>query len=404
MSIAAEPAPRLDYNPYAPEIQHNPYPVYERMRREAPVYRHPELGFYALTRYDDVLGAMGDPATFISGEGVTPAGTDKGMGFLISTDPPDHTWLRKLLSRVFTPRRVGELEPFIRRVAARYLDALRDRARFDVVQDFALRLPLDVIGELIGLPADLRQTIHDLSLRAGARDPDPASAGRPSEDAVAAIFESITLLHELVVERRRHPQDDIISMLIAAEVVDDDGNTRRLSDELITAQFLLLAAAGHETVTNLVGNGTVALWWYPDQRAELARDPRLVANAVDEMLRWDNPAPIEGRWTTRDVELHGTTIPKDSRVLLLMGAANHDEQVFTDPELFDIRRRFERPIVFGFGVHRCLGANLARLEARVAFEELLARFPDYDIDADGVERGPANQLRGLHHLPLLPCP
>jgi cytochrome P450 len=218
------------------------------------------------------------------------------------------------------------------------------------------------------------------------------------------MIETKSLYDELVADRRKRPGDDVISMLIAAEVTDGDGTTHQLSDELITAQFFLLAVAGHETVTNLIGNGAVALWWYTDQRAQLTHDPSLTPGAVEEMLRWDNPAPLEGRWTTRDVELHGTTIPKDSRVMLIMGSVNHDERHYTAPELFDMHRVIERPIVFGFGVHPCLGAALARLEARVAFEELLARFPDYEIDESEVVRGPAQQLRGVTRLPVVLTP
>jgi len=397
--------PVVEYNPYATEIQHNPYPCWKRLRDEAPVYYNPELDFYAITRYDDVLAAMLDPATYISGHGVTIDGADRGIGFLISTDQPEHTWYRRLLSRVFTPRRVSELEPFVRQVAAGYLDTARDKVRIDLVQEFSLRLPLDVIGELVGVPAELRGAIHDLSVRSSARDPDPATRGMASDDARSAVMELKCVYDELVADRRRHPGDDVISMLIAAEVTDDDGNTHRLSDQLITAQFLLLAAAGHETVANLIGNGAVALWWWPDQRRELARDPRLTPGAVEEMLRWDNPAPLAGRWCTRDVELHGTTIAAESRVMLVLGSANHDERRYAEPGQFDIHREVDpRPLVFGFGIHRCLGAALARLEVRVAFEELLARFPDYELDEPGIRRGPAQMLRGLMNLPAVLTP
>lgn len=392
----------IEYNPHAPEIQHNPYPCWRQLRDEAPVYYNPQLDFYAITRYDDVHAAMLDPATFISGEGVTLDGADKNTGFLISLDPPEHTWIRKILSRVFTPRRVGELEPFVRRVAATYLDALRDHERIDLVDDFALRLPLDVIGELIGIPPELRRAAHDLSMRAGARD----AMGRANDDAITALLEMVAMYMELAVDRRKRPGDDIISMLVAAEVTDDDGVTHRLSDEMIAAQFMLLGAAGHETVANLLGNGAVALWWYPDQRAELVADPSLMPGAVEEMLRWDNPAPLAGRFAVRDVELHGVTIRAGTRVLLVLGSGNHDERHYDEPERFDIHRANDRPppLVFGFGIHRCLGAALARLEVRVAFEELLARFPHYAIDEAGVVRGPAQMLRGVKHLPLVLTP
>jgi cytochrome P450 len=390
----------IEYNPYALDIQHNPFPCWKRLRDEAPVYYNPEFDFYALSRFEDVMAAALDPETFISGKGVTFDGSDAAIPFLINTDDPAHGWYRKLLSRVFTPKRVAELEPFVRELAVRYLEEGRDQDAFDLVQDFSLRLPLDVIGQLIGLPVELRSTIHDLAMRSSARDPDPAKAGKAGEDAVAAVTEMLGILYELVVDRRKNPRDDIITMLIDAEVTDDEGLRHRLSDELITAQFLLLANAGHETVTNLIGNGAVALWWYRDQRAELAGNPGLIPNAVEEMLRWDNPAPLMGRWATRDVELHGTTIPAESRVMLIMSSANHDERVYEEPELFNIHRSITRPLVFGFGVHLCLGASLARLESRVAFEELLARFPRYEIEEVGIVRGAPTMLRGLANLPV----
>jgi cytochrome P450 len=393
----------FNYNPYAPEVQFNPYPLWQRLRDEEPVHHNTELNFYALSRYDDVLAAFLDAPTFISGMGVTIDGSNKGSGFLNAMDAPEHTIYRKLLSRVFTPRRVGELEPFIRGVAADYLDKVRDQDRFDLVQDFTLRLPMDVIGELLGIPAELRERVHELSDRATARDANAVgAAASASEDAIAAMVEMRTLFAELVADRRKQPRDDIISMLLTSEVTDDDGNVHPIADQMVAAQFHLLSAAGHETIMKAIANGMVALAWYPDQRAELVEHPDLIPGAVEETLRWDNPAPLEGRWSTRDVELHGTTIPKDSRVLLVMGAANHDDRRYEEPELFDIHRDIVRPVVFGFGAHLCLGAALARLEMKVAFEEILARFPDYEIDESGIVRGPASVFRGLNNLPIIP--
>jgi cytochrome P450 len=391
----------IEYNPYAPDVQHNPYPCWQRLRDEAPVHYNPDLNFYSLTRYDDVLAAFLDTKTYISGQGVTIEGLNKGSGALIETDDPEHAAYRKLLSRVFTPRRVGDLEPFIRRIASEHLDKLRDKERFDVIQDFSLLLPLEVISELLGIPPEMRGTIHDLATRTTTRDPD-AEKALAAEDAHEAMRAMNALYLDLVVDRRKNPGDDVISMLITSEVTDEDGKVQPISDEIVAAQFVLLAGAGHETVMRAIGNGTVALWWYPDQRAELVGDPSLIPGAVDEILRWDNPAPLEGRWTTRDVELHGTTIPKDSRVMLIQGAANHDDRQYEEPELFDIHRKITRPIFFGFGTHLCLGAALARLEMRVAFEEFLARFPVYEIDESNVERGSVTFFRGLKHLPVIP--
>ncbi len=389
----------LEYNPYAADVQANPYPVWKRMRDEAPVYHNPVMNFWALTRYDDVLAAFLDAKTFISGEGVTLEGVDKGGGGLIQLDDPEHTMYRKLLSRVFTPRRVADLEPFIRRVAGEYLDKAREQDCFDLVQDFSLRMPLDVISELLGIPVGIREHIHDLANRSVIRD---ASGGPEVMETVRqATMETRALFAEIVKERRKSPGDDIISMLATAELTDEAGDSFPVSDDRIVAQFRLLASAGHETVMKTFGNGAVALWWYPDQRAELVRDPSLIPGAVEEILRWDNPAPLEGRWCTRDVELHGVTIPKDSRVMLIMGAANHDERQYENPELFDIHRKITRPLTFGFGAHLCLGAALARLELKVMYEEFLARFPEYELDEAGIERGAVTFFRGLNNLPVL---
>ena len=391
----------VEYNPFGPDAQYNPYPVWKQLRDEAPVYHNPDFGFYALSRYDDVLAAFLDTTTFISGNGVTVGGKEQSDGRLIASDAPGHTKVRKLLSRVFTPRRVADLEPFIRGIASKYLDQARDRDRFDLVQEFSLRMPLEVIGELLGIPEELRDTVHDLANTSVTRDPDPTVS---LEKVRAAMGEVRAIYHELVVDRRKNPRNDVISMLIAAEVPDDEGGTYALTDELITANFMLLGAAGHETVMKLIGNGAVALAWYPEQRAELVKNPGLIPNAVEEMMRWDNPAPLEGRWSTRDFTLHGVTIPADTRVMLLMGAANHDDRQYEEPELFNIHRKIERPLSFGFGVHLCIGAALARLETRVAFEELLSRFPNYELDESGINRGAVSFFRGLNNLTIIPQP
>jgi cytochrome P450 len=388
----------LDYNPYTPENQYNPYPMWKRLRDEAPVYHNPEMSFYAISRYDDVVAAFLDKETFISGEGVTLEGFDKGSGGLIQQDDPEHVMYRRLMSRVFTPQRVADLEPFIRQTASEYLDGVRDQGMFDVVQDFSLRFPMDVISELLGIPAELRARVHELSSRCVVRD----ASGGPSALAgvMEASQEALALFTELVVERRKNPRDDIISTLVTAEVTDEDGKVHSISDESVAGQFFLLAGAGHETIMKSIGNAMVALWWYRDQRAQLVVDPSLIPGAVEETLRWDNPAPLEGRWTTREVELHGTTIPKDRRVMLLQGSANHDERRYEEPELFDLHREIVRPVFFGFGAHLCLGAALARLELRVALEELLERFPEYEIDEPNVQRGAITFFRGLNNLPV----
>jgi cytochrome P450 len=387
----------LEYNPFSRLTAHNPFPIYKRLRDEAPVYHNEELGFWALSRYEDVVAAHLDTDVFSSTHGVTLEGQDKGMPFLILKDPPEHTLHRKIAARLFTPRRISQLEPFIRDTAARLLDGLVERDTFDLVHEFSFRLPLDVISELIGIPVTLRTDIHELSDRIAARGEDMTL----SEDVHNAHIELMTLLSDLVKDRRANPGNDVITALMTTEVEDEQGRTRSLEDHELSFRFLELAFAGHETVAKLIPNGVVALSWYPDQRRELVADPALIPGAVEEMLRWDPPSHYQGRWTKREVELHGTVIPEDVRVILITGSAGHDERKYPDPELFDIHRDVDRHVSFGFGRHLCLGASLARLETRVAFEELLKRFPDFGIDEAGVERQYNSNVRGLAKLPLV---
>lgn len=386
----------VEYSPFDRDIAHNPYPTYRALRDEAPVYHNEQAGFWALSRYADVVAAHLDTGVFSSANGVTIEGVDQGMPFLIVKDPPEHTWHRKIAGRMFTPRRINALEPFIRATAAGLLDKVADVDEFDLVEHFSFRLPLDVISELIGIPGTVREHIHNLSDRLVARD----ESGAVTEDAALASMELAQVFVDLVAERRANPGNDVITALMSTEMVDDEGNTRSMDDHELASRFLELAFAGHETVAKLIPNGVIALTWYPDQRRELAADFGLMPNAVEEMLRWDPPSHYQGRWTTRDVELHGAVIPEGQRVILITGSAVHDERKYQDPELFDIHRDIDRHVSFGFGRHLCLGAALARLETRVAFEELLKRIPDFSFDETGVERAHSGNIRGLSKLPL----
>jgi cytochrome P450 len=387
----------VEYNPFDWDTAHNPYPVYRQLRDEAPVYHNEKIGFWALSRYEDVVAGHLNVEDLSSAHGVTIEGMEKDAPFLIVKDPPEHTAHRKIVARLFTPRRITEMEPFIRRTAARLLDELRDADRFDAVQDFSYRLPLDVISELIGIPEAHRAEIHHLSDRIAVRDP----AGGMSDDSINATLEMAVLLTNLVQERRANPGDDVITMLMNTPVEEEDGSARMLTDDELAGRFLELAFAGHETVAKLIPNGVVALAWFPDARRELAANPALMPNAVEEMLRWDPPSHYQGRWTTRDLPVRDTVIPEGQRVILVTGAAVHDERKYPDPDTFDIHRDIDRHVSFGFGRHLCLGASLARLETRVAFEELLARFPDFDIDSSGVERQVNVNVRGLSKLPVV---
>ena len=386
----------VEYNPFDWDTAHNPYPVYRQLRDEAPVYRSEQFGFWALSRYEDVVAAHLNNDDFSSAHGVTIEGAEKDAPFLIVKDPPEHTAHRRIVGRLFTPRRIALMEPFVRRTAAGLLDKLRDADRFDVVEDFSFRLPLDVISELIGIPESYRLQIHHLSDRIAVRE-----SAEMTEDGILATLELAGLLTDLVRERRASPGDDVITMLMNTPVEEEDGRMRMLTDDELAGRFLELSFAGHETVAKLIPNGVVALAWCPDARRELAANPALMANAVEEMLRWDPPSHYQGRWTTRDVEVRGTVIPAEQRVILVTGSAVHDERKYPDPDTFDIHRDIDRHVSFGFGRHLCLGASLARLETRVAFEELLKRFPDFSIDETGVERRVSVNVRGLSKLPLV---
>jgi cytochrome P450 len=398
MYTAALESP-VEYNPYSPAAQHDPFPIYRWLRDEAPVYHNEHVGFWALSRYDDVLAASVDPQTYLSGHGMTIEGLDAGNDILINKDQPEHTWHRRLVSRVFTPMAVVSQEANIRETCRELLADARERGTIDVIDDYSLLLPIAVICQMLGIPEEARATIHDRSSRMLAMS---ATDGPPvlSDDVVSASLELAVQMVDVVHERAATPGDDIITLLLRSEVVDDDGRTWRLTPEQVASRVVELVVAGHETTAKLIGNLVVALAWYPDQRAELAADPSLAAAAVEEGLRWDGPSHYQGRWVERAVELHGVTIPADSRVILLTGAASHDDRVFDDPELFDLHREIGRNLALGWGIHLCLGQALARLEARVAVQELLAVAPDYALDDDGVARAPSGQVRGHDHLPI----
>lgn len=382
---------KVTYSPLSHEIADNPYPVYRLLRNEAPVYYNESLDFYALSRFEDVMNGHLDPETFSSSRGVTLMGGEAGQPLLILKDPPEHTVHRRIVNRVFTPRRVAGLEPFIRNTAIELLDQVRESPSFDAVESFSYRLPLAVISELIGIPEAMRDEVHRLSEIISARVGGAVGEGNPTSDLWV-------LLLDLVRDRRRRPGDDPISLLIQADIESDGGESIRMPDEEIAQRFVELAFAGHETVAKLIPNGIVALYWYPDQRRELIREPALIPSAVEEMLRWDPVSHSQGRWTTREIEVQGVRIPAESRVLLLTGSAAHDERIYVEPELFDFRRTSNRHLSFGFGVHLCLGAALARLEARIAFEEFLNCFPEYGISQQGCTRAYAGNVRGLEHL------
>ena len=391
----------MEFNPYDPELHQDPYPIYRRLRDEFPVHRNPRLGFWTLSRYADVLGAVQAADLFISGKGVMvglPEGDDgnaaASVPLLITTDRPRHTQLRALVSRAFTPRRVALLEPRIRAITRSLLDNIKGRREFDLVREFSAPLPTIVIAELLGVPPADQEWFKEKSTAVAQFDPTRLDRTRSAE-AMGPALELGRYLAEVLAQRRREPCDDLLSALLAAEI---DG--QRLSEpELIGFAFLLLVA-GNETTTNLISNAAIQLDRHREQRRLLVEDPARIPQAVEEFLRYDSPVQGLARVTTAPVTLHGVTIPEGSRVLLLFGSANHDERKIAGAERFDVLRDPNPHLAFGFGAHFCLGANLARLEARVAFEELLERLPDYRMTESRVKRHCSGPIRGALSLPV----
>jgi cytochrome P450 len=385
----------VEFNPYDKDFAHDPYPIYKQLRDEAPVYHCAPLNFWALSRFADVLDAHRDFKTFSSAGGVTIEGFDAMVPLLIVKDPPEHRWHKALITRVFTPNRMAALEPFIRDLVISLLDTAAQKQEFDFVQEFALQVPLQVISELIGIPQEFRQEIHRLTNRLLNRD--DASGLAELADTMAAAN---AIYIGLVQERRAHPRNDPITHLIESEIQDDEGGTRRLTDEELAFRFGELAAAGHETVAKTIPNGAMAFQRFPGERKKLIENPGLMQGAVEEILRFDPPSQLQGRTTTRDVTLHGVTIPEGSKTMLLTGAATRDERKFEDPDVFDISRRgAPESVYFGFGIHRCLGIHLARLELQIVFGELFRRFPDFQVDPARATRSVLSNVRGVKTLP-----
>jgi cytochrome P450 len=388
----------FSYSPFSYAIQEDPYPTYRRLREEAPCYHNREIGFWALSRFDDVWDATLDWQTFSSSAGpsierpLQPG--DTSMSF-IAMDPPRQTRFRNLVSGRFTPRAIAGLEREVRRIARRHLDRL-EAGRCDLLQEFAAKLPMDVISAMLGIPEGTRDDVRIWANDVLERDPDDP---RPPARALAAMARLDACLRQLVEARRAEPQADLISDLLAGQV--EDGPRRRpLSEREILAYLQLLSAAGNETTTKLIGNAIVLLARHPEQRERVWKEPERIPGAIEEVLRYEAPSQYQGRITLRDTEWHGQTIPKGQRVILLTGAACRDEREFERPDAFDVNRSPERQLYFGYGQHICIGKSLARLEARVALEEIAQRFPHYQVIETGLVRTHQSHVRGYAHVPI----
>ncbi|MFN8025596.1 MAG: cytochrome P450 [Acidimicrobiia bacterium] len=398
MTVTAQPSD-IYYDPYDHEIDADPHPVWRRMREEAPVYWNEKYGFYALSRFDDVWKAYLDPRTFSSTHGVELENLDHELPeprLMIFTDPPEHDAMRKLVSRAFTPRRIADLEDSIRSLCGELLDPFLDTGGFDYVADFGSIVPPMVIGALLDVPLEERDQLRHwfdemLHREDGVLTPPPSSI-----EASIAVHR---YAGELVQQRRKAPGDDLISALLTAEI-DLDGEPRVLTDLEIQNFLVLLAGAGTETVARLLSWAAVTFARNPEQQAKVAANPGLVPGAVEELLRYEAPSPVNGRYSLADSEFQGVRIPAGSKVLMLNGSANRDPREFDRPDEFDVERRITRHISLGYGTHFCLGASLARLEARVALEETFARIPAWDVVDEGLEMVRTNTVRGYAEVPI----
>ena len=383
----------LSFNPFAYEMHEDPYPTYARLREEAPCYHNEEMGFWTLSRFDDVLEGYRDWENFTSTRGIALEEVGRGSApSMIGMDPPRQTKLRKLIVRAFNPKRVGALEPRVRALTTGFLDQLVEEGECDLIERFAALLPSDVISTLLGVPQEDHSSLRIWTETMMHRE-DGVSAIPPAANEASGNL--LRYFAGLIKAKRKQPAEDLVSALIGAEL---DG--RRLEDSEILGFCFLLISGGNETTEKLIANTIHQLSRHPDQRAEILSDPSKIPGAIEESLRFRSPTQYMVRATTRDVERHGVTIPEGDRVLLSIGAANHDPRRFEDPGRFDINRVMSQHLAFGFGVHFCLGARLARLEARVAMEEIHKRLPDYEVDESGVSVVHAGNVAGLATLPI----
>ena len=387
------------YDTYNVEINADPYPVYRRLREEAPVYYNDTHDFFAVSHFADVEKGLLDAQTYISGKGgiieLIKADIEMPPGVIIFEDPPTHTIHRRLLSRAFTPRRVAELEPKIREFCAQSLEPLVGAERFDFIADLGAQMPMRVISMLLGIPESDQEAVRD-HVDANLR----TEAGEPMQ--VSENFVTGAMFADYVDWRAEHPSDDIMTELLNVEFVDETDTVRKLTRNELLTYLEVLAGAGNETTTRLIGWTAKVLADHPEQRAELVADPSLIPNAIEEILRYESPAPHVGRCVARqDLVVHGTEVPAGSVMLFLLGSANRDDRRFPDGDSFDIHRNDGRHLTFGNGIHLCMGAALARMEGVIALEEVLARIPHWDVDMDNARLSPTSTVRGWETLPVV---
>ncbi|HKY66499.1 MAG TPA: cytochrome P450 [Acidimicrobiales bacterium] len=389
----------LYYDPFDFEIDADPYPIWRRLRDERPVYYNERYDFYALSRFADVERALVDWRTYSSAKGtlleIIKSDMEIPPGSIIFEDPPNHDLHRGLLSRVFTPRKMNAIEPKVREFCARSLDPLVGTGGFDFIADLGAQMPMRTIGMLLGIPEQDQEALRD-KIDEGLR----LDEGTMPDFDLTRVQGQSEVFADYIDWRAKNPSDDLMTEMLQATYTDTDGIERRLTRDEVLNYINLVAAAGNETTTRLIGWTGKVLAEHPDQRRDLVEDRSLVANAIEELLRYEPPSPVQARYVTADVEHHGQVIPEGSAVLLLNASGNRDERKFADGERFDIHRTIDHHLSFGYGIHFCLGAALARLEGRVALDEVLQRFPEWEIDTDNAVQARTSTVRGWEKLPV----
>jgi cytochrome P450 len=387
------------YDMYDRDIYASPYETYRRLRNDAPLYYNEKYDFYAVSRFADLSRVLTDRETFISSKGgvfnILSTGTEIPPGLFIFEDPPLHTMHRSLVARLFTPKAVAALEPQIRVLCSEITESLLGRERFDFMRDFALHLPVQVIGMLVGVPkADQMSLLETFQKNLHERSADPEAA------QLEGILEAAQWFNDYLDWREKNPANDVMTQLLNLEFVDDTGATRKLRRDETVTYLTLITSAGSDTTATAIGWAGKLLSDYPDQRRELVVNPDLIPNAVEEVLRCEPPTYHFCRWVVRDVELHGSTVPAESILVVVPPAANRDESRWEHADEFDIHRQPGQIFTFSFGPHFCLGANLARIEARIALETILPRIPDWTADLDHAELTLGIDTRGWDTLPV----
>jgi len=387
------------FDPYDVDINADPYPAYARLREDAPIYHNERYDFWALSRHDDVQKALINWPTFSNTRSdildIIKAGVELPPGVILFEDPPLHTLHRGLMSRVFTPRRMAALEDQVRAFCVSCLDPLVESDGFDIVAELGAMMPMRVIGMLLGIPEQDQVAVRehtDATLRT-----EPGKPMAVQQDRVA----NGDMFAEYIEWRAENPSDDLMTQLLNAEFEDEHGERRTLTREEVLTYTAVIAGAGNETTGRLIGWLAKVLAEHPDQRRAVVEDRSLIPNVIEETLRFEPTGHASARYVMQDVEYYGTTVPAGSAILLLVASGNRDPRRYEQPDVYDVFRDDVQHLTFGYGVHFCLGANLARLEGRVALDELLNRWPEWDVDYDNIALAPTSTVRGWERMPLV---